>query len=365
MLSPGQYTSKWSKWISLKLRHKEKNIKVIDDFELLPSSETELFLTRINAVSRKHNDTYAIFVNDLRSLSLIPTLTSIPEKVNFEGMLNNNNFILHSDTNHLPDRLFVNYINNFKSFRIDEMTLSLHKSDFLKASEMEILELATPVFSVTLPRMESNVPVAFLDARLQKIANVKHEITALSDENSQLACDFTNSSKGACTIQVNGKDVKKIYISGRKRLHFAAEIFLKPDAKSESLMQPERFVPVNYKITFDIKKTYWRYILISKSEERNVYDIKDIKFELNGEEVPTEAIKKTELVNGVRCLHVTFRDEMALRLNTFNHEIMKMKINSVNKWTPSTIRAPIPTYKNVQRTERSSGKSYSLLYVYI
>lgn len=365
MLSPGQYTSKWSKWITLKLRHREKNIKVIDDIELSPSDDTADFLKRINAVSKKHNDTYAILINDLRSVSLISQLKTIPEKINFEGKVNNKNFLLYSDTEYLPDRLYVNYINNLKSSRIDEWTQSLHKGDFLKTTDLETLELVGSQFFLALPRVDDKVKVTFLDARQQEFENVRYTIHTISETSSQLTCDFFNCVKGACTIQIEGKNIKKVYISEKKQLHIAVELFLKPDSKSPSLIQPDRLNTANYKITFDIKKTYWRYILISKSEDRNVYDIKEVHFELNGEKIPTESIQKTELVNGIRCLHITFKDEMPLRLNTFNHETMKLRISSANKWMPASMRAPIPTYKSVQRTERMTGKSYSLMYLYI
>ena len=166
-------------------------------------------------------------------------------------------------------------------------------------------------------------------------------------------------------IKINGKEFNRFYITNKKQLNIAVEIFFKPPGKSKSIWDGKNFGVQNMQLSFDTKTTHWRYILISRSKEKNIYDINEVSFDMNGEKIPLMTLEKTELVNGVKCIYATFKELKPLRINTFNHEILKMKISNAKKWNQSSIRMPIPTYKNVQRIDRKSGETYSLMYVYI
>ena len=365
MIAPNSYLSKWSRWIALKLRHRAPNLKVVDFIDFEPGEVSADFLKRINCVFRKHNDTYAIFMNDLQSESMALTLKNPTNKINLEGLINNKDFLLVSNTEYLANRLKISYINNIKQFPIDDSYTSLNEKEYIDPEALETLELMTPLCSFKVSEKISTEEVTFFDAMLQRLEHVKFELQNVDNKTTFLNSEFTKSNQGACIIKINGKEFNRFYVTNKKQLNIAVEIFFNPPGKSKTIWDGKKFETQNMQISFDTKTTHWQYILISRSEEKNIYDINEVSFDMNGEKIQLWPLVRTELVNGVKCIHATFKELKPLRINTFNHEILKMKINNAKKWNQSSIRMPIPTFKNVQRIDRKSGMTYSLMYVYI
>lgn len=365
MLAANSYLSKWSRWIALALRHRAPNLKVVDLIDFSPSSRSADFLSRINAVFRKHNDTYSIFINDLQSGDLSSTIKNPANKINLEGVVNSKNFLLLSNTEMLANRLEIKYINNIRLYPIDEMTFSLTPDEYADPGSLETLELVQPVHTFKVSEKINREGVTFFDAMSQRLEDVRFELQDIDNKTALIHCNFQDCNQGACIVKINGKEFKRIYITDKKQLNIAVELFFSSPGQADALWDGRVFKSRKMQLSFDTKKTYWRYILISRSDQKNIYDINEVAFDLNGESIKLRDPEKKELVNGVRCLYVTFSDPRPLRINTFNHEILKMKINDSKKWSRSSIRMPIPTYKNVQRIDSRTGYTYSLMYVYI
>lgn len=364
MLS-GFYSSKWSKWFTLRMGHRINTIKVADQIELKPATYTADFFHRTNMFFKRSNDGYAVFFNDLQSIDRAVTLSKFPVKLCFEGKLNTLNFLKLSDSHSPANRIQVNYLNNLSASKIDKTHYRLHANEYVTSGDFEVLDLMPLKFDLKFTEEIGAEAVTFFDAMQQKEQRVEYVVKITENNQSIIHCDFSRVGEGAIQIQLKGKEYKKFYISGRKQIDLVIECFIEPAKPAPSLWKGKEICALDYFIKFDVKNTFWKYILVSRATERRIYEIEEVLFELNGERFEMGELVQTELVNGVPCLHIVSKIPQPLRVNTFNHEILKMKIATAKKWSLKSIRMPIPTYKNVQRTDRESGHTYTLIYVYI
>lgn len=342
-------------FLTLKVSHNYFANNSTTDFKLVSTKSTDEIFRKVGFMCKSNDEGLFLLYDKARTESFVWYLENF-DLPKFSFWLHASNTYFHNFTN-LPaeDRTTIFYFDNQKVETSENATL--HENDFV--SSANAFKIKPAYFEMSFAK---NAKIALMDEN-------KNIFIQETIEGQIFNFDMRGFQEGKYTITENGKDKETfVYLQNMMPPRPVGLIELKMSEKGRKeilgqIKEEEPLTTRNYKVCFETRSTYWRYLIVPKYQN----SLQNLVIDTGETKVPFKGPKTQKLPNGVEAYCFESEKPLALQeITNYNFQLVKNKDSKGKSIHQILRRLPVPSFEMIKPESRNpDSKIYSEIIIYI
>ena len=363
MMMPVSIETRWGKFLTIKCFHEYYKDGKCPDLRFVATTDTEYLMKNFRILFRKQNDGYILLFDKFQTHNLLnsPVLSKIIDKKMVFYIFNDNNLLNHISNIDFEKGESIYYFNNISNQSSKENEYHINDNKNLESHKV-IAKRKSFSISFTKPILTKDLIIT--DEFGNKYSN--KSISNLEEKEQKtthhIVLDY--AEEGKYYIKSNN-ETQCVYCTGNGFDHKVwgiIEIYLNAPNNKALLYDNKAMLSPTFKIEFDARFTYWKYLLIGRFTDIN--NINEIKITYESKEIEFTKPKMIDLISGGKAVMIESVNNIKTSELLFSNDTLSMKIKIDNKWNSKLIAIQKPSIDMI-KPDRENGKIYSVAYIYV